>query len=149
MSPCAIAEAESQAQSWLCPSPGKRPSSAPGWHHLEPNTGPRSLDSSCQGLPEPAQRTRSPTHTRGMQMGRPRANQPAGSSASEVWGHHMTQQFCPWAHGKIEDRSSAKSLYPRFTAALVPKGGKSPNVHQWINTQTKCGPPTQWNIIQQ
>lgn len=34
------------------------------WHHLDPNTGPRSLDSSCQGLPEPAlENPESSSHT--------------------------------------------------------------------------------------
>ena len=36
-----------------------------------------------------------------------------------------------------------------FIAALFiqPKGGNNPGVHQWVNRDTKCGTPIQWDII--
>lgn len=63
MSPCTTGEAV-KGQGWLCPSPAPVDLVAPP-EVREPNTEPRSLDSSCQGLPIPAQRTLSP-HTQGM-----------------------------------------------------------------------------------
>lgn len=68
-------------------------------------------------------------------MGCHYANQPAGS----WWNVELpiTQQFCSWAHAKIEDKSSNKPLYTRFTATSHThkrwKQPKCPSVDKQIN----------------
>lgn len=131
MSPCTIGEAQSQGQGWLCPSPAPVDLVAPP-EVREPNTGPRSLDSSCQGLPTPAQRTQSP-QTQGMQIGRPLCK----SACRLLVECGVTISPSNSAPGHMPKLKTSLLTNPCTPGSLQPvtltKGGNSLNAHQWIN----------------